>query len=259
MLGGRDAAGKRTRMYSQRSRAGDFASAWRADATTVRSHCIGAGVHDSCNGTIPDPDAPDSLSSKPLEILIIDENVVRATILEDGLRDAGDVIVHHIRDMTGLLARVAAINPDVILIDLENPSRDTLEQMFQVSRWAKRPIAMFVDRSDSDSVQAAIDAGVSAYVVDGLRRERVKSVLDVTISRFHVFNRLNEELTEARTALEERRLIEQAKGIIMQRKNLSEPEAYALLRRTAMNDGRKVADIARSLVTAASLLDKEPR
>lgn len=197
------------------------------------------------------------MSSKPLEVLIIDENVVRATIIEQGLRDAGDVVVHHIRDMHGLLARVAAINPDVILIDLENPSRDTLEQMFQVSRWAKRPIAMFVDRSDSDSVQAAIDAGVSAYVVDGLRRERVKSVLDVTVSRFHVFNRLNEELSEARTALEERRIIEQAKAIVMKRKNLSEPDAYALLRRTAMNEGRKVAEIARSLVTAAALLDKE--
>jgi response regulator NasT len=198
-----------------------------------------------------------AVGTKPLDILIIDANVVRATILEEGLRDAGNVVVHHIRDMSNLLSRVAAINPDVILIDLENPSRDALEQMFQVSRWAKRPIAMFVDKSDSDSVQAAIDAGVSAYVVDGLRRERIKPVLDVTISRFHFFNRLTSELSAARTALEERKLIEQAKSIVMKQKGIPEHEAYSLIRRTAMNQGSKVAEIARSLVTAVSLLDRD--
>jgi response regulator NasT len=200
------------------------------------------------------------LNNKPLQILIIDENAVRAAILEDGLTEAGAVIVHHIRDTDSLLPRIAAINPDVILIDLENPSRDTLEQMFQVSRWAKRPIAMFVDKSDSDTVEAAIDAGVSAYVVDGLRRERIKSILDVTISRFHAFNRLHSELNEAKDALQERKLIEQAKALLMQQRGLGEDEAYALLRRTAMNHGRKIADLARSLVEASPLLaDKGPK
>lgn len=194
------------------------------------------------------------MGTKPLNILIIDENLVRAAILEDGLRDCGEVQVHHIRDTDGLLPRVAAINPDVILIDLENPSRDTLEQMFQVSRWAQRPIAMFVDKSDSDMVSAAIDAGVSAYVVDGLRRERVKPLLDVTISRFHAFHRLQEELTQARSALEDRKIIEQAKAILMMQNGIEEDAAYALLRRAAMNQGSKIVEIARSLVTAASLL-----
>jgi len=193
------------------------------------------------------------MTTRPLKILIIDENLVRAAILEEGLRDCGELDVHHIREMQELLPRVAAINPDVILIDLENPSRDTLEQMFQVSRWAERPIAMFVDRSDSDTVQAAIDAGVSAYVVDGLRRERVKPVLDVTISRFHAFHRLQQELNEARTALEDRKLVERAKQILMEQNGLSETEAYTLLRRTAMDQSRKIADLARALVTAADL------
>ena len=156
--------------------------------------------------------------------------------------------------MGNLLPRVAAIDPDVILIDLENPSRDTLEQMFQVSRWAERPIAMFVDKSDSDAVQAAIDAGVSAYVVDGLRRERVKPVLDVTISRFNAFHRLQQELNEARSALADRKVIERAKEILIERQGCTEAAAYALLRRTAMDQGRKIADIARALVTAADLL-----
>ena len=200
------------------------------------------------------------MTQRSLRILIIDENAVRAAILEDGLRMAsgaedGDTLeVHHIRDMANLLARISAVDPDVILVDLENPSRDTLEQMFQVSRLARRPIAMFVDKSDSATVQAAIDAGVSAYVVDGLRKERVRSILDVTISRFHAFDRLQSELQEAKSALEDRKLIEQAKTIVMQQRGCSEDDAYVLMRRTAMNQNRKIAELARALVAAAALL-----
>lgn len=196
------------------------------------------------------------MSPRILTVLIIDENIVRAAILEEGLRDYGEIRIHHIRDMSELLPRVAAIDPDVILIDLENPSRDTLEQMFQVSRWAERPIAMFVDKSDADSVQAAIDAGVSAYVVDGLRRERVKPLLDITISRFHAFHRLQQQLSEARTELEDRRIIERAKRILNEQNGLTEDAAYSLLRRTAMDQSRKIVDIARALVTASELLNR---
>jgi len=201
------------------------------------------------------------MTGRPLRILIIDENAVRAAILEEGLREAhvneGEqgVTIVHIRDTIGLLPRIAAVDPDVILIDLENPSRDTLEQMFQVSRLARRPIAMFVDKSDSAAVRAAIDAGVSAYIVDGLRKERMKSILDVTISRFHAFDRLQSELTAAKSALEDRKIVDQAKAILMKQRNLSEEDAYVLLRRTAMNQNRKIGDLARSLVAAAALLD----
>ncbi len=200
------------------------------------------------------------MSRRSLRILIIDENAVRAAILEDGLRfasngeDAGALEIHHVREMTNLLPRIAGVDPDVILIDLENPSRDTLEQMFQVSRLARRPIAVFVDKSDSATVQAAIDAGVSAYIVDGLRKERVKSILDVTISRFHAFDRLQNELQQAKSALDERKIIDQAKAILMQQRGCSEDDAYMLLRRTAMNQNRKIAELARSLVAAAALL-----
>jgi response regulator NasT len=201
------------------------------------------------------------MTHRPLRILIIEENVVRAAILEDGLREASvgeggnALLVHHIRDTAELLPRIAAIDPDVILIGLENPSRDTLEQMFQGSRLARRPIAMFVDKSDSASVQAAVDAGVSAYIVDGLRKERVKPILDVTISRFHAFDRLQSELQQARSALEDRKIIDQAKAFLMKQRNLCEDDAYVLLRRTAMNQNRKIGDLARSLVAAAALLD----
>jgi response regulator NasT len=189
-----------------------------------------------------------------LKIVIVDESPVRAAILEDGLREAGFTQVVRIEETTNLLARIYALDPDVILIDLENPSRDVLEQMFQVSRIVKRPIAMFVDQSDTASIQASVDAGVSAYIVDGLKKERVKNILDLCISRFNAFARLQDELDRTKTALEERKVIDRAKGILMKAKNLTEEEAYTLLRRTAMNEKKKIAEIAQSVVTAAEML-----
>ncbi len=187
------------------------------------------------------------------KIAIVDENPLRAAILEEGLREAGLRNVVRIAERTNLLARLTTVDPDVILIDLESPSRDVLEQMFQVSRVVKRPVAMFVDQSDAASIQAAVDAGVSAYVVDGLKKERIKNILDMSISRFKAFSRLQDELDRTKTALGERKLIDRAKGILMRAKNLPEEEAYALLRRTAMNEKRRIADIAQSIVTAADI------
>ena len=126
--------------------------------------------------------------------------------------------------------------------------------MFQVSRAVKRPIAMFVDQSDTASIEAAVDAGVSAYIVDGLKKERIKNILDLCISRFNAFSRLQDELDTRASALEERKVIDRAKGILMKAKNLSEEEAYALLRKTAMNENKKIAEVAQSVVTAAELL-----
>jgi response regulator NasT len=189
-----------------------------------------------------------------LKIVIVDENPIRAAILEDGLREAGYVQVVRFEEMTNLLARIYAVDPDVVLIDLENPSRDVLEQMFQVSRVVKRPIAMFVDQSDADSIRAAVDAGVSAYIVDGLKKERVKPILDMCISRFNAFARLQDELERTKSALEERKTIDRAKGVLMRAKNLSEEEAYALLRSAAMNEKKKIAEIAQAVITAAELL-----
>jgi two-component system, response regulator / RNA-binding antiterminator len=193
-------------------------------------------------------------SSKSLTILIIDENHLRASIIEAGLRGAGYNDLTVIHEVTGVARNIAEIEPDVIMIDLENPNRDMLEHMFQLSRAVKRPIAMFVDRSDSASIEAAVEAGVSAYVVDGLQEQRVKPILDMAISRFNAFSRMTRELDEARSELEARRLIERAKGILMTTRGLTEPQAYALLRKTAMNQNRKISEIAESLITAAGLL-----
>lgn len=189
-----------------------------------------------------------------LSILIIDENRLRASVIEAGLRDAGYTNLTVVHDVAGIARRIEDIAPDVIVISLENPNRDMLESIFQLSRAVQRPIAMFVDRSDQAAIEAAVEAGVSAYVVDGLKRERVKPILDMAISRFNAFSRMTRELQEARSELENRKLIDRAKGILMATRGLSEADAYALLRKTAMNQNRKISEIAESLITASGLL-----
>ncbi|RTE92646.1 ANTAR domain-containing protein [Bradyrhizobium sp. LVM 105] len=188
------------------------------------------------------------------KIVIVDESPVRAAILQEGLREAGFTQVVHISEMQSLLARIYAVDPDIILIDLENPSRDVLEAMFQVSRAVKRPIAMFVDQSDSASIQASVEAGVSAYIVDGLKKERIKPILDLCVSRFNAFAKLQEELDRTKSQLEDRKIIERAKGILMKVKGLTEDEAYVLLRSTAMREKKKIGEIAQSIITASEML-----
>jgi response regulator NasT len=188
------------------------------------------------------------------KIAIVDESPIRAAILEEGLREAGFTDVVRINEMQSLLSRIYALDPDVIVIDLENPSRDILEQMFQVSRAVRRPIAMFVDQSDAASIQASVDAGVSAYIVDGLKKERLKPILDLCISRFNAFAKLQDELDRTKSALEDRKVIERAKGILMKLKGLTEDEAYVLLRSTAMREKKKIGEIAQSILTASELL-----
>jgi response regulator NasT len=188
------------------------------------------------------------------KIAIVDESPIRAAILEEGLLEAGFTDVVRIDEMQSLLSRIYALDPDVIVIDLENPSRDILEQMFQVSRAVRRPVAMFVDQSDAASIQASVDAGVSAYIVDGLKKERLKPILDLCISRFNAFAKLQDELDRTKSALEDRKVIERAKGILMKLKGLTEDEAYVLLRSTAMREKKKIGEIAQSILTASELL-----
>jgi response regulator NasT len=189
-----------------------------------------------------------------LNVLVIDENRIRASIIEEGLREAGHENVTVVHEVHGIARIIEATEPDVIVIDLENPNRDMMEHLFQLTRTVARPIAMFVDRSDTASIEAAVEAGVSAYVVDGLRKERVKPILDMAVSRFNAFSKLRQELAEAKSALEERKTIERAKGILMKMRGLSEEEAFTLLRQTAMNEKKKISEIAQSVVTAAGLL-----
>jgi two-component system, response regulator / RNA-binding antiterminator len=192
------------------------------------------------------------MSERSLTVAVINPSRARSIIVEEGLRSSERVVA--IRDAAGLIERLAAIDPDVVVIDLESPSGDLLEQMFEVSRSVGRPVAMFIDRSDAATMHAAMEAGISAYVVDGLKPERVKAIVNVAISRFNALGRLQRELSEAKNQLVDRKVIERAKGLLMKTKGISEAEAYALLRRSAMNQQRKIAQVAQALVTSAELL-----
>jgi response regulator NasT len=189
-----------------------------------------------------------------MRIAVIDERASRASIIEEGLRLIEGSEIFVLTERNGLLARLEQIGPDVVLIDLGNPSRDVLEEYFAVSRALSRPIAMFVDQSDAEAIGASIDAGVSVYVVDGLASNRIRPVLDLAMQRFNAFARLQFDLDEAKGRLAERHNIDRAKRILMKTRGVTEPEAYAELRRKAMQSSRRISEIAEAVVMAHDLM-----
>jgi two-component system, response regulator / RNA-binding antiterminator len=194
------------------------------------------------------------MPSKSLSTVVVEKDRKRAMMIVDGLREAGHFDVFVIGDEVGLARRIAERNPDLVLIDAGNPSRDALEDLTLATGPMLRPVAMFVDQTDAAMTRAAIEAGMSAYVVDGLRPERLKPILDAAIARFHMVHKMRVELAETRRALEERKVIDRAKGILMRARGIGEEEAYGLLRKAAMDQGRKVVDLAQALVMATDLL-----
>jgi response regulator NasT len=189
-----------------------------------------------------------------MRVAIVDESAPRAAVIREGLAALDNCEIFVVTEWRGLVARVAEIAPDVVLLDLGNPSRDVLEEYFAVSRALARPIAMFVDESDDEAIAASIDAGVSAYVVDGLASHRIRPLLDLAVRRFHAFARLQADLDEANGKLAERETIDRAKRILMDSRALTEPEAYAEMRKAAMTQSKRIAEIAEAVVTAQDLI-----
>ncbi|MYM00231.1 ANTAR domain-containing protein [Novosphingobium sp. FGD1] len=189
-----------------------------------------------------------------MRIAIIDESAARASIIQEGLATLEDCELFVITDRRGLLARVAEFDPDIVLMDLGNPSRDVLEEYFVVSRALQRPIAMFVDESDDEAIVASVDAGVSSYVVDGLAPNRIRPILDLAVTRFNAFSRLQRDLADAKGKLAERDTIDSAKRILMDTRGFPEPKAYAEMRKAAMNQGKRIVEIAEAIVTAHNLM-----
>ncbi|MEL7104384.1 MAG: ANTAR domain-containing protein [Pseudomonadota bacterium] len=189
-----------------------------------------------------------------LSIIVVEADRDRAIQIVDSLREAGFERIQVIAEASGLAAQINAAEPDLVLIDMADPSRDMLEEMALASGPLDRPVAMFVDQSDDALTTAAIEAGVSAYVIDGMRPDRVKPVLDAAIARFQMFKRMRTELAETKRALEERKVIDRAKGMIMKARKVDEDEAYALLRKAAMDQGKRLADVAEALVSSVGLL-----
>ena len=187
--------------------------------------------------------------------MVVEEDRDRAIAIVDALKDASECDVFVIGNSSGLARKIAVHAPDVVLIDIDNPTRDAMEELTLASGPLERPVAMFVSGAAGGLAQAAIEAGVSAYVVDGLSPNRIRPVLDTAIARFAMVRQMRSELAETRRALEERKVIDRAKGLLMKAKGLDESAAYALLRKTAMDQGRRVADVAEALVTASGLLE----
>jgi len=189
-----------------------------------------------------------------MRIAIVDESASRAAVIQEGLAALADCEIFVVTERRGLVARIGEISPDIVLMDLGNPSRDVLEEYFAVSRVLDRPIAMFVEESDDEAIAASIDAGVSSYVVDGLAPHRIRPILDLAVRRFNAFSRLQADLAEAKGKLAERETIDKAKRILMESRGFTEPQAYSELRKTAMNQGKRIADIADAVVTAHQLM-----
>lgn len=189
-----------------------------------------------------------------LTILVVERDKTKAHEIIDALMDGGWTDVTVISSPAALERAVKQQDPDIILIDLADPDRDTLEHLGLVANARNRPVAMFVDHTDERMTQAAISAGLSAYVVNGLQKDRIKPVIETAIARFGMIAKMQSELDAAKQALSDRKMIDRAKGLLIRARGISEDEAYGLLRKTAMDQGRKVIDVAAALVTAAELL-----
>lgn len=191
-------------------------------------------------------------AAEPLRVLLVDEDPARLQQLMEALRDASCEVAGTARPDEDLVRCVRDVQPDVIIIDMESPRRDTLESMHVLAR--ERPIIMFVDSSDNQATQTAIRAGVTAYIIDGLNPKRVKPILDVAIARFQEHHALRQELAKTKASLEDRKVIERAKGVLMKERCLGEDAAYHVLRKQAMEQNKRLVDVAQTLLTYADLL-----
>lgn len=189
-----------------------------------------------------------------MRILLVDDTGKDLEILRDALRETGHVIAGECHDAFTLLAMVGETKPDIIIIDSDSPTRDVLEQLFVVSRDNPRPIVLFTDDGSSDTIRAALDAGVTTYIVEGLQAHRVRPILEVAKARFDTDRALRAELEEARSELVARKRIERAKGLLMKARGLSEDDAYRALRKLAMDRQATLAAVAQQLIDAAELL-----
>lgn len=189
-----------------------------------------------------------------LRVMIVDSDTARSAVLEQALVDAGHRVIARVQDDGDLVTAVAHHQPDIIIIDQNAPGRDTLEGMRQIHRENPKPIIFFSDKRDPEYIRQAVQAGVSAYVVDGLSRERVIPIVEVAMARFREFQALRRELEETRIQLADRKLIDKAKGVLMQKKNLSEDEAYRFLRQTAMNHNTRIAEVAKMLLSLEGVM-----
>jgi len=189
-----------------------------------------------------------------LRILLIDDFTSRAAILEQALSDAGHTIIARLGSTLDLPRQVHDLQPDVVIIDLDSPDRDTLENMSIVTRDNPRPIILFSAQDDSDTIQQAVRAGVSAYIVDGLSAKLVRPIIDVAIARFRESQAMRQELEKTRDQLSERKLVERAKGLLMKQRGFDEDEAYNAMRKMAMERNQRLVQVAQNVIDIFEML-----
>lgn len=189
-----------------------------------------------------------------MRVLVVDESAERAEVLREGLRLAGYEVTASLTSALALLKTIDEVRPDVIVVDTESPSRDVLEHLVVVTQHTPRPVIMFATDGAPEVIRQAVRAGVSAYVVDGLEAVRVKAIIDVAVARFEDFQSLRSQLAQANLKLEERKVVERAKGVLMRTRGLDEDAAYQLLRKFAMDRNQKLSQVAQQLIDAAHLL-----
>lgn len=189
-----------------------------------------------------------------MRILIVDPDQTRRSRLADALGAFAETQLLIVDNTLGVVEHVATFAPDMVIVACDAPARDAIDDLRRVSETNPRPIVMFADKSDSEHAEAALRAGVAAYVTDGLKPARIQNILDIAAAQFRVTQELRRDLAEAKASLAGRKVIEQAKGIVMKRRGLDEKEAYNLLRKAAMDQGKPLAKIAEDLLAADRLL-----
>jgi two-component system, response regulator / RNA-binding antiterminator len=189
-----------------------------------------------------------------LRVMLVDEKPDRLGLLSEKLAADGCIVVACVRPKDDLLSAVDRHRPDVVIIDMDSPSRDTLESLRSVQASAPRPMLLFTQDDQEKTIREAVEAGVTAYIVDGLEARRVRPILDTALARFRQYRALEQELEAMRSQLRERKLVDRAKGILMEQRQLREAEAYRLLRKAAMDRNKRLVDIAETIVTAHEVL-----
>ncbi len=195
------------------------------------------------------------MSQEPIRIMLVDELAARFKVLEEALVAQGYKVVAKVTTADNIQAEVERSQPDVIIADLDNPGRDTLESMQVITRKSPRPIVMFTNNGDPATIELAVKSGVTAYIVDGMSPDRIRPILDVAMMRFREYQLLRNELELTRLQLSDRKLIDKAKGLLMKRGSMDEEQAYHRLRKMAMDRNLKLSDLARSIIAAAELLE----
>ncbi|MDG4813448.1 ANTAR domain-containing protein [Hydrogenovibrio sp. 3SP14C1] len=190
-----------------------------------------------------------AVANNPIKVMLVDDDSARAALLSQALQDHGYEVVARVEPGPSLLSKVAKILPDMIVIDTDSPDRDILESMSLLNEHNPMPVVMFSDVEDESVIQEAIRSGVSGYIAKGVDQQRVKSIMNVAIARFREYQALKNELKQTKDELESKKLIDQAKHLLMSQKGVPEQEAYKAMRKMSMDRNIRMADVAENIIS----------